>query len=107
LRIFAPDAGYLGRAWGLLFPDAKTAYITNRYGRFNITHLKVLARRLFAILFQTHPDNLSIEDTDKDEINGILYMQQLAAKEQTGVEYAEDELPYLNGDAFKISVKKG
>jgi hypothetical protein len=105
LRIFAPDAGYLGRAWGLLFPDAKTAYITNRYGRFNITHLKVLARRLFAILFQTHPDNLSIEDTDRGEMDGILYTQQLTAKEQTGVEYAEDELPYLNGDAFKISIK--
>jgi hypothetical protein len=64
-----------------------------------------LAQRLFAILFQTHPDNLSIEDTDKDEMSGILYMQQLAAKEQTGMEYTEDELPYLNGDAFKISAK--
>jgi hypothetical protein len=113
LRVFAPRVGYLGRMWGVLFPDAKTAYLTNRYGNLNINLFRGLARQALATIFQVHPDNLSIESDEDEEIDGILTTLISKAEWEIGSRgyrraYTElpVELPYLNRDAFKVSVKK-
>jgi hypothetical protein len=112
LRVFAPRVGYLGRMWGILLPDAKTAYLTNRYGNLNINHFKELARQVFVTIFQVHPDNLSIESDENEEIDEVLAtLISKAEKEINSHGYRRAytelpvELPYLNRDAFKVRVK--
>jgi hypothetical protein len=104
LRVFLPGFGYMGRMWGILAPDAKTVYLTNRYGGINEPHFKRLAPQIFSALFQVRPDDLSIEDSDEvtDELRNILRtsVAQVASKTPT---YRITEI-YLNNDAFKISV---
>jgi hypothetical protein len=103
LRVFAPGVGYLGRMWGFIFPHEKVAYLTNRYGDINITHFKKLARNIFATLFQVHPDDIDINDAEAETerlVNTLIPMAEDA------IGYSQDDAPYLNGDAFKVRVKK-
>jgi hypothetical protein len=103
LRVFAPGVGYLGRMWGFIFPHEKVAYLTNRYGDINITHFKKLAQNIFATLFQVHPDDIDIKDAETETdrlVNTLIPMAEDA------IGYSQDDAPYLNGDAFKVSVRK-
>jgi len=114
LRVFAPRMGYLGRMWGVLHPDDKTAYLTNRYGRLNITQFRELARQVFATLFQVPPDNLSVEGGEgvNSEISSVLTTSLSEANREIsrrgywrGYSELPFEIPYLNQDAFKVQVK--
>jgi hypothetical protein len=51
-----------------------------------------------------HPDDIDIKDaaTETDRlVNTLIPMAEDA------IGYSQDDAPYLNGDAFKVSVKKG
>jgi hypothetical protein len=104
LRVFVPGVGYLGRMWGVIFPDEKVAYLTNRYGDLNITNFKGLAQNIFATLFQVHPDDINISDAPS---NFERVIDTLITTAEYTIGYSQEDLPYLNGDAFKISVKRG
>jgi hypothetical protein len=104
LRVFVPGVGYLGRMWGVIFPDEKVAYLTNRYGDLNITNFKGLAQNIFATLFQVHPDDININDAPSDFERVI---DTLITTAEYTIGYSQEDLPYLNGDAFKVSVKRG
>jgi hypothetical protein len=63
-------------------------------------------------IFQVHPDNLSIESDENEEIDEVLAtLISKAEKEINSHGYRRAytelpvELPYLNRDAFKVRVK--
>jgi hypothetical protein len=107
LRVFLPGFGYMGRMWGVLAPDAKTVYLTNRYGSINKPHFKALALQIFSSLFQSRPEDLSIDEGDEvtDELRIILGALTEQAASKIGRKRNTDLRIYLNeGDAFKVSV---
>jgi hypothetical protein len=109
LRVFLPGFGYMGRIWGVLAPDAKTVYLTNRYGSINKTHFRELALQIFSSLFQRRPDDLSIEEGYKvtDELRNILDTLTEQAANKIRRMRNTDLSIYLNeGDAFKVSVSE-
>jgi hypothetical protein len=107
LRVFMPGFGYMGRMWGVLAPDAKTVYLTNRYGSVNKTQFKELALQIFSSLFQRRPDDLSIDEGDevRGELRNLLDKAVKQAANKIGRMRNTDLSIYLNeGDAIKISV---
>jgi hypothetical protein len=95
VRFFAPMVGYLGRMWGIIDPDNRTAYFTNRYGDININGCKNLARYIAAALLGTKPNELTIEDdSESKKIAGVLRRRKLRPI---------SERPYLNKDTFIVS----
>jgi hypothetical protein len=107
LRVFMPGFGYMGRMWGVLAPDAKTVYLTNRYGSVNKTQFKGLALQIFSSLFQRRPDDLSVDEGDevRDELRNLLDKAVKQAANKIGRMRNTDLSIYLNeGDAIKISV---
>jgi hypothetical protein len=108
LRVFLPGFGYMGRMWGILAPDAKTVYLTNRYGSINKPHFRALALQIFSSLFQSRPEDLSIDEGNKvtDELHIILDTLAKQAASKIGRMRNTDLRIYLNeGDAVKISVR--
>jgi hypothetical protein len=109
LRVFLPGFGYMGRMWGILAPDAKTVYLTNRYGSINKSHFKELALQIFSSLFQRRPEELSIDEGDKvtDELRIILNTLTEQAASKIGRKRNTDLRIHLNeGDAIKVSASK-
>jgi hypothetical protein len=107
LRVFLPGFGYMGRMWGVLAPDAKTVYLTNRYGSINKPHFRALALQIFSSLFQSRPEDLSIDEGDEvtDELRIILGALTEQAASKIGRKRNTDLRIYLNeGDAIKVSV---
>jgi hypothetical protein len=94
VRIFAPKVGYLARMWGIIDPDNRAVYFTNRYGDININGCKSIARNITAVLFETKPDELTIEDdVGSRKIRNVLGRQKLRPINRQ---------PYFNGDTFIV-----
>jgi hypothetical protein len=50
-----------------------------------------------------HPDDININDAESETehlVNTLIPMAEDA------IGYSQDDIPYLNGDAFKVSVSK-
>jgi len=97
LRIFAHGKGYVGRAWGIIDPKRKVLYVTNRYGDINDPTLVRICSLVASALFNVPPEKLNLKDDAAVEFEKIINR----ACERIGA----DTIPYLNGDAFKISTK--
>jgi hypothetical protein len=98
LRVFVPGRGSVGRAWGVIDPDQQVLYLTNRTGDINNPTLRQVGSLVAATLFGKSPEALEIKDDAKDEFKAIMTRACKHAK--------APETPYLNEDAFKISVKE-
>jgi hypothetical protein len=102
LRVFVGGKwgeGGKGRAWGVIDPDKKVMYVSNRYGNINQPTLMKISALVASSLFGVPPDKLEIKEDAKDEFDAVISK----ACEEAGL----SETPYLNRDAFKVSVKKG
>jgi hypothetical protein len=98
VRFFAPKRGYLARMWGVIDPDNRAVYFTNRYGDINISDCKKLALKITATLLGAKPDELTIEnDVGSRKIRDVLRRQKLRPINRQ---------PYLNGDTFIVKAGK-
>jgi hypothetical protein len=98
LRVFAGGRG-IARAWGIIKPNKRVLYVTNRYGDINQTALIKVGTQVASALFGVPPEDLEVKENAKAEFEELMYNTK--RKEKIPV------TPHLNGDAFKISVKKG
>jgi hypothetical protein len=98
VRFFAPKRGYLARMWGVIDPDNRTIYFTNRYGDINISDCKKLALNITAALLGANPDELTVEDdVNSRKIADLLRRWKLRPINRR---------PYLNADTFIVSARK-
>lgn len=98
LRVFVEGKGKVCRAWGILDPNKKFLYVTNRYGDINQPTLMKISSLVASALFGVPPEDLDVKE-DARVVFGEL-MARIASREGFLT------VPYLNGDAFKVSVKK-
>jgi hypothetical protein len=98
LRVFAGGQG-IARAWGIIKPHNRVLYVTNLYGSINRTALIKVGTQVASALFGVPPEDLEIEENAKTEFEKLMYNTKRSRKIPV--------TPYLNGDAFRISVKKG
>jgi hypothetical protein len=98
VRFFAPMRGYSARMWGVIDPDNRAVYFTNRYGDINISDCKKLALSITAALLGAKPDELTIEDdVGSRRIGDLLRRWKLRPINRR---------PYLNADTFIVSARK-
>jgi hypothetical protein len=84
--------------WGVIDPDNRAVYFTNRYGDINISDCKKLALKITATLLGAKPDELTIEnDVGSRKIRDVLRRQKLRPINRQ---------PYLNGDTFIVKAGK-
>jgi hypothetical protein len=98
LRVFVGGKGKVCRAWGILSPDKKFMYVTNRYGDINEPTLMKIGSVVASALFGVPTEDLEVKEGAKEEFSGL--MARIASREGLLT------VPYLNGDAFRIGVKK-
>jgi hypothetical protein len=98
LRVFVGGKGKVCRAWGILSPDRKFMYVTNRYGDINEPTLMKISSVVASALFGVPTEDLEVKEGAKEEFSGL--MARIASREGLLT------VPYLNGDAFKVSVRK-
>jgi hypothetical protein len=97
LRVFAGGRS-MARAWGIINPDRKVLYVTNRYGDINQTALIKVGMQVASALFGVPAEDLEVEEKAKVEFSGLMA--------RTASRKGFPTAPYLNGDAFKISAKR-
>ena len=98
VRFFAPKRGYLARMWGVIDPDNRAVYFTNRYGDINISDCKKLALNITTALLGAKPEELTVEDDfNSRKIAKLLKEWKLRPINRR---------PYLNGDTFIVSARK-
>jgi hypothetical protein len=98
LRVFVGGKGKVCRAWGILDPNKKFMYVTNRYGDINEPTLMKISSLVASALFGVPPEDLDVKE-DAKVVFGELMARIASEKDFLTV-------PYLNGDAFRIGVKK-
>ena len=98
LRVFVGGKGSVGRAWGVIDPDQKVLYVTNRYGDINHPVLMKISMQVASALFGVPSEALEVKEEAVEEFEA--FMKGLCRKINA------PDTPYLNWDAIKISVKK-
>jgi hypothetical protein len=84
--------------WGVIDPDNRAVYFTNRYGDINISDCKNLALNITTALLGANPDELTVED----DVNS----RKIAALLRGWKLRPINRLPYLNADTFIVSARK-